>query len=95
LQIFRGRKRGAPEDETRDELDEELRGKTALVTKDVVAAAGGEIKYRGSFWRAVASGLTGDGPIVAGTTVRIVGKASEDGLTLEVAPLENDAMRKE
>jgi inner membrane protein len=90
LRIFRGRKSGTPEDESRDEFEEELRGKTAVVTKEVAPAAGGEVKFRGSFWRAVASA-----PIAEGATVRIVGRATEDGLTLEVTPFENNATRKE
>lgn len=94
LRTFRGKMRGAPGDEAHDEIGDDVRGKTALVTKDVSVAAGGEIKFRGSFWRAVAAE-----PIPAGKTVLIVGRASEDGLTLEVRhvihPDDNDAKSKE
>lgn len=57
-------------------------GRQALVTGDIGPAVPGEIKFRGSFWRA-----TADVAIPAGATVVIEGPASDDGLTFRVRPL--------
>ena len=57
-------------------------GKTAVVTKAVAPNVPGEIKVKGSFWRAVA-----DMKIEEGQSVVIESQESEDGLTFKVKPL--------
>ncbi|SLM28265.1 conserved hypothetical protein [Desulfamplus magnetovallimortis] len=58
-------------------------GKNAVVTKKITPSLTGEIKFAGSFWRA-----SSETEINEGETVVIVNKASEDGLTFMVKPLE-------
>ncbi len=64
------------------ELADRAMGRQALVTTAISPAAPGEIKFRGSFWRAAA-----DVDIAVGKTVVIEGPASDDGLTFRVKPL--------
>jgi membrane protein implicated in regulation of membrane protease activity len=75
--------RGKDEDVSLDGLDAQDKGKPALVTRSIVPPAAGEIKFKGSFWRAVA-----DGPIDEGRTVTICGRASQDRLIYRVAPVD-------
>ncbi|NMC48523.1 MAG: NfeD family protein [Desulfovibrio sp.] len=78
MRTFGGRlKEGADK-----ELADRAMGRQALVTGAISPAAPGEIKFRGSFWRAVA-----DVDIPEGATVVIEGPASDDGLTFRVKPL--------
>jgi membrane protein implicated in regulation of membrane protease activity len=56
-------------------------GKTAIVTKAITPNIPGEIKVKGSFWRAIS-----DINIDEGQSVLIIGQESEDGLTLKVKP---------
>jgi len=92
LRTFKGRRQNAPADEDLDEIGDDVRGKTALVTKAITPQAAGEIKYRGSFWRAVPDGEVSLEP---GQTACIVKRASEDGLTLAVRPMTDGANSKE
>jgi len=64
------------------ELADRAVGRQALVTTAIRPAAPGEIKFRGSFWRAAA-----DVDIPEGATVVIEGPGSDDGLTFRVRPL--------
>jgi membrane protein implicated in regulation of membrane protease activity len=64
------------------ELADRAVGRQALVTAAITPAAPGEIKFRGSFWRAAA-----EVEIPQGATVVIEGPASDDGLTFRVRPL--------
>jgi len=57
-------------------------GKTAVVTKTIAANKPGEIKVKGSFWRAVA-----DLKIEEGQSVIIESQETEDGLTFKVKPV--------
>jgi len=75
--------RGKDQDVSDDGLDAMDKGRPALVTRPIVPPAAGEIKFKGSFWRAVA-----DMPVGEGRTVTICGRASQDGLTYRVAPVE-------
>ncbi len=78
MRTFGGRlKEGADK-----ELADRAMGRQALVTGAIGPAVPGEIKFRGSFWRAVA-----DVDIPEGATVIIEGPASDDGLTFRVKPL--------
>ncbi len=63
------------------ELDDRVIGKPAEVTADIGAHSAGEIKFRGSFWRAVS-----DTPLAAGEAVIIIGAETEDKLTYRVKP---------
>ncbi|QJT08821.1 NfeD family protein [Oceanidesulfovibrio marinus] len=63
-----------------------MAGRNAVVTKPIQPGHPGEVKCMGSFWRAE-SGVA----IEEGATVRVAGKASADGLTLEVHPLTSEA----
>ncbi|MEW6670106.1 MAG: NfeD family protein [Thermodesulfobacteriota bacterium] len=58
-------------------------GKTAVVTKTIVPNMPGEIKVKGSFWRA-----TADMKIEEGQSVTIESQETEDGLTFKVKPLQ-------
>ncbi len=60
-------------------------GMTGVVAEDILPPAEGKIKYRGSFWRAVA-----DRPIPKGTVVRIIKK---EHLILTVSPMEQGESR--
>jgi len=64
------------------ELSDRAVGRQALVTTAIRPAVPGEIKFRGSFWRAAA-----DVDIPEGATVVIEGPGSDDGLTFRVRPL--------
>jgi membrane protein implicated in regulation of membrane protease activity len=78
MRTFEGRlKDGADK-----ELSDRAVGRQALVTTAIRPAAPGEIKFRGSFWRAAA-----DVDIPEGATVVIEGPSSDDGLTFRVRPL--------
>ncbi len=63
------------------EIADRAVGKTAEVTKRIAPLTPGEIKFRGSFWRAVA-----EVEIETGGPVIIEGVDSEDGLTYRVKP---------
>ena len=84
LRVFRGRTRraddGSPEDSG---LDDSGVGKTALVTRAVGPGRQGEIKFRGSFWRAESSFPAGEGE-----TVVIIGPAANDSGAYLVRPAE-------
>ena len=80
-QTFRGlSKQGNCPEETCSAL-----GQKAVVTQRICPPHPGEIKFRGSFWRAVA-----DGVIEPETVVEIVAQATADGLTFRVAPVQPD-----
>ena len=65
-----------------DDYHNSIVGKTAVVSKDIVPPAVGEVKYSGSFWPAVS-----DMAIQAGQTVEIAARNNEDSLTLKVKAL--------
>ena len=75
MKVFKG--------QTRDIIDDKYAeskiGKTAIVTKKILATVPGEIKVMGSFWRAIA-----DEEIEEGEPVLIESQESEDGLTFKV-----------
>jgi membrane protein implicated in regulation of membrane protease activity len=63
LRVFQGRV-SAPADDTSGQgigTDDEAVGKAALVTRAISPGVPGEIKFRGSFWRAEASVTIGEG----------------------------------
>ncbi len=70
LRVFRGRTHSATEGPG---LDNQDAGKTALVTRAIGPGAPGEIKFRGSFWRAESGA-----PIAEGEIVLILGQAQND-----------------
>lgn len=78
IKIFKGT--------TLDDLDDHYTdskiGKTAIVTKTITPSMPGEIKFMGSFWRAIS-----DINIEEGQSVLIVSQESEDRLTFRVKPL--------
>lgn len=75
--------KGKDQDVSADDLDTQDRGKPAVVSRSILPPAAGEIKFKGSFWRAVA-----DVPIDQGHTVTICGRDATDSLTYRVAPVE-------
>jgi membrane protein implicated in regulation of membrane protease activity len=80
LRVFQGQVRGqdaAPADAPGDSAV----GRPALVTKAISPGVPGEIKFRGSFWRAEA-----DEPIGEGENVVIVGQTSHDTGAYTVRP---------
>lgn len=81
MRTFRGKSKG----NTDKELSDRDLGKPATVTKRISPPALGEIKFRGSFWRASAEII-----VEPGTTVRIVGVDDDDGLTYRVQPTGGD-----
>lgn len=78
MRTFGGRAKGGDEPEP-------PAGGPALVTARITPATPGEIKYRGSFWRA-----TADVAIDKGATVTVLGPTSPDGLTYRVKPTQGD-----
>lgn len=74
--------RGKENNDVDDDYHNSIMGKTAVVTKDIVPPAAGEVKYSGSFWPAVA-----DLALKAGQTVEITARTNEDSLTLKVKAL--------
>lgn len=78
IKTFRGNENNAMDDDYHNSII----GKTAIVSKDILPPAAGEVKYSGSFWPAVA-----DMDIKAGQTVEIAARANEDSLTLKVKAL--------
>jgi inner membrane protein len=72
---------GRSKDGADRELADRAVGKAAEATKRIAPLAPGEIKFRGSFWRAAS-----DVEIEAGRPVVIVGTDSEDGLMYRVKP---------
>ena len=56
LRVFQGRVEGAA-----NAVEDEAAGKAALVTKAISPSVPGEIKFRGSFWRAEAATHIGEG----------------------------------
>ena len=78
LRIFKG--------QTRNDIDDHYTdskiGETAIVTKKIAPTMPGEIKAKGSFWRAIA-----EMEIEEGRSVLIESQASEDGLTFKVKPV--------
>ena len=72
LRVFRGRVH-TPAPEGASGLDDIGAGKTALVTRAVGPGVSGEIKFRGSFWRAESAESIGEGESVV-----ILGLAQND-----------------
>ncbi len=77
MRIFKGK----VDEGAQDGLNEPLAGKTVLVTKAIGINSGGEIKFRGSFWPAVA-----DQPIEAGARALIIGHPQQDKTRFLVEP---------
>lgn len=78
MRTFKGRSKVSTD---RELADRDL-GKTAEVTARIAPHAPGEIRFRGSFWRATAASV-----IEPGTPVRIAGVDGDGGLTYRVEPL--------
>ncbi|WP_051261447.1 NfeD family protein [Desulfovibrio inopinatus] len=76
LRTFSGVSKPAP-----DRYIDEIVGKTAQVTKKIGPHHRGEVKFRGSYWQAVA-----DTQLVPGDDAIILGQSLDDSLTLEVTP---------
>lgn len=76
---------GNQSSQTGDDHDP-LAGRHAVVTKPIRPGQPGEVKCMGSFWRAESGA-----ELAEGVAVRVAGKASADGLTLEVHPLTSEA----
>jgi len=74
--------KGAARDDVDDRYADSKIKKTAIVTKTITQNMPGEIKFMGSFWRAIS-----DTEINEGQSVLIESKGSEDGLTFKVKPL--------
>jgi len=81
LRVFRGRTSQAAAD---DGLADSGAGKIAVVTRATGPGRQGEIKFRGSFWRAESPE-----PIDEGRTVIIVGPAANDSGAYLVRPAES------
>ncbi len=81
LRVFRGATHSPAEDaagsgpETGGDIGA---GKAAVVTRAIAPGAPGEIKFRGSFWRAEAAPDVRGGTIGEGVAVTIVGLAQND-----------------
>ncbi len=71
--------RGDTADERGDTVEQADIGKLATVTKDITPTFPGEIKYRGSFWKAAAATN-----IQAGQNVRITGRSADDSQMFNV-----------
>lgn len=71
---------GTQSPEAGDEVDP-IVGRSAAVTKPILPGQPGEVKCMGSYWRAESTAQ-----IEKGAAVRVVGRSSTDGLTLEVYP---------
>jgi len=84
LRVFRGRTRLSAEDAAG--LDDPGAGKTAVATRAIGPGLQGEIKFRGSFWRAESLD-----PIGEGENVVIIGLAKNDSGAYEVRPARVDA----
>lgn len=83
--IFRGREKTFEfkDDKKLDEYIEDVRGKKAKVTTDIIPGEiNGRVEFRGTLWKAES-----DVEIKAGTVVEIV---SRDNITLKVKPLINN-----
>jgi inner membrane protein len=72
LRVFHGRTRGQSESEGGG-LEDIGAGKAAVATRAIAPGAAGEIKFRGSFWRAESSEAIGEGENVV-----ILGLAHND-----------------
>ena len=84
LRVFRGRTRAAEEDAAG--LEDIGAGKTAVATRAMGPGLQGEIKFRGSFWRAESLDSIGEGESVV-----IIGLAKNDSGAYEVRPARADA----
>jgi len=84
LRVFRGRTRLLAENAAG--LDDPGAGKTAVATRAIGPGMQGEIKFRGSFWRAESLA-----PIGEGENVVIIGLAKNDSGAYEVRPARVDA----
>lgn len=71
--------RGDTADKHESEIEHSDIGKLATVTRTITPAVPGEIKYRGSFWKAAA-----DREIEEGASVRISGRSTQDPQTFNV-----------
>jgi len=93
LRVFRGRTRspgGAGPDGEDRQLADIGAGKTAVVTRAVGPGLMGEIKFRGSFWRAQSAQHVGEGGNVV-----IIGQTQNDSGTYLVRPAGPEAEHAE
>ncbi len=82
LRVFRGRTHSGGDAEAGLADAQDMgAGKTALATRAIAPGAPGEIKFRGSFWRAESDQSIGEGE-----TVTIVGLAQNDSGAYLVRP---------
>jgi membrane protein implicated in regulation of membrane protease activity len=78
LEVFKGKTREGGDDSYEDSKI----GKRAVVTKAIKPNLIGEVKFSGSFWRAIS-----DEEIEEGAPVVIEKQESEDGLIFKVKPI--------
>ena len=81
LRIFKGKTRDTGD----DHYDDSKIGKRAVVSKEINPNLVGEVKFMGSFWRAVS-----DEKIKEGQPVIIEKQESEDGLLYKVKPIKDE-----
>ena len=81
LKIFKGKTR----DTSDDHYDDSKIGKKAVVSKEINPNLVGEIKFMGSFWRAVS-----EVQIKEGQPVIIEKQESEGGLLFKVKPIKDE-----
>jgi len=84
LRVFQGRVQ-ARADDAPGQADDDAAGKAAVVTRAISPAVPGEIKFRGSFWRAEAAVDIGEGENVV-----ILGQAKHDTGAYTVRPAERE-----
>lgn len=81
LRVFRGRTHSPAEGEAETGLDDIGAGKPAVATRAMGPGRPGEIKFRGSFWRAQSAEAIGEGENVV-----IIGLAQNDSGAYLVRP---------
>lgn len=85
LRVFRGRTHSPGGEDGTSGLEDVGAGQPAVVTRAIAPGRPGEIKFRGSFWRAA-----GETDIAEGEDVVIVGRAEGDAGAYLVRPAARD-----
>lgn len=73
--------RGKESKDVDDDYHKVILGQTVEVTKNIIPPAQGEVKYSGSFWKAVA-----DCEIPAGAVAEIIARENDETLVFKVKP---------